>query len=110
MKNDFILPKNWYVLVNKTNIDILSKWRYNDDTTKLYLSHLVGITKCANGRFEKGQNPFNKPKDLDGAFWYDFGNEITFDQFREYVLGETIEPIIEDFSYLEKLFKELNIT
>mgnify|MGYP003602449288 CR=1 FL=1 len=46
----------------------------------------------------------NKITEIKG--WnYDFGQEITYDQFKKYVLKQQEE----DYSYLIKLFKELNI-
>jgi len=75
---DFVLPKFWYIKVNKNNVDIVSEWRFGNDS-KLSIGSVAGISRSSN---EKGHN-HNK-----GEF---FDTEITFDQFKKYVLKENIE-------------------
>lgn len=81
---EFTLPEKWWVRVTDENIDILSKWR---NTNKLYLDEIVGMVKWKDGRLMKGHNPLNCIK-CDN---YDFGKEITFEQFKKYVLKDYIK-------------------
>ena len=48
--------------------------------------HIVGMTYFG-GKLRRGWNPKNKIKDVGPEGW-DFGEEITYEQFKEYVLGE----------------------
>lgn len=66
--------KPFYVVVTEDNKDILSKWR----GTKLSVSKLVGLS-LTNNKLNKGHNPVYETK----GDTYDFGNEITFEQFLE---------------------------
>ncbi len=101
-------PKNWYVIVDKNNLNILSKWRFGNNNSKLSIDDMTGMVKMNNGTTEKGHNP-------EGCFGSDNGsykyiNEISFNDFRKFVLNETIEPeIIEDYSYLIKILDKLGI-
>ncbi len=105
MDDDFILPKNWYVIINHFNVDVLSKWRFGSDSSSLqnYIGGLVGISLWNNGDLEKGHNP--KGNRAIKTHEYDFGLEISFDQFRKYVLKEEIieEHNDENLDYLIKL-------
>ena len=95
--------KTILVGVTEENIDVLGKWRFDTEFPQKFLPGSI-----------VGNHPnYPSGKDWNYSYTNDWINEITFDQFRKYVLLEDIienEPIIEDFSYLEKLFKELNIT
>lgn len=103
----FVLSENWYVLVTEKNWKECFNWRFSNREFKQYKNwlkpneHLVGITKSSNGNLEKGHDKITEIKGGN----YDFGQEITYDQFKKYVLKQQEE----DYSYLIKLFKELNI-
>lgn len=100
--NSFVLPERWHVLVTEENQQIVSDWRLEYKNTKnlINIDKIVGI--CNPG--EKGHNPKTELK----SDTYDFGIEITTEQFRKYVLGLNVEA--EDTKYLINIFKELGVT
>ncbi len=80
----FVLPDNWYVVVTEENKDILSKWRFtNYPSSRLEIGQITGI--YGSGK-SKEHNPRNSTKGFD--------NEITFEQFRTYVLKESTHSFI----------------
>ena len=108
--NPFILPKNWHIIVTEENAEDVLKWRferiYNDKDKITFKNHFVGMTlNREDTQYEKGHNPKDKVKDSEGH--YDFGIEITYEQFKKYVLNQDINK--EDYTYLVKLFKKHNI-
>lgn len=88
-EKEFILPAFWHVKVNKETQTIISKW-YSKDFT-IPLNSIAGI----DDRLTRGWNPQHILKGLD----YDFGKEITFEQFKKYVLKE---EIVKEETLLEK--------
>ena len=87
MRNE--LPKLWHVVVTQENREILSKWR----DVKLNTNQITGVC-YHNG--EKGHNPLHDIKDKDPNFSYNFGEEITFEEFKVLVLKEQpLEPNYE---------------
>ena len=111
MKNDFKLPKNWHCVITENNKQILSKWRFGENSMfglETYIDGYVGMVLWNTGRLEKGHNKDLGDKNLV-SLGYFYGEEITFEQFKKYVLNEdiTIEP--EDYSYLIRLLKKLEI-
>lgn len=108
MNNPFILPKNWHIIVTEENAENVLKWRferiYNDKDKITFKNHFVGMTLNHKGtQYEKGHNPKDDVKDSEG--YYDFGIEITYSQFKKYVLNKKKE----NYSYLIELFKKLGI-
>jgi len=106
----FFLPPNWHIIVTKENAEEVLRWRfknsYKNEDKITFKNHLVGMTIDYDGTlYEKGHNPKDKVKDPDGH--YDFGIEITYEQFKKYVLNQDINK--EDYTYLIKLFKKHNI-
>lgn len=102
--NPFILPKNWHIVVTEENAEDVLKWRFGESSnelekTKCYLDKIVGMCNFD----EKGHNPKDDVKDSEGH--YDFGIEITYSQFKKYVLNKKKE----NYSYLIELFKKLGI-
>ena len=98
-KEEFILPKNWHVVVTKENQEVLSKWRYPNSNSILEINKIVG--ECG---IEKSIKGYTSSKIIKGST-YDFGIEITFEQFKQYVLKEKPEiPISEN---QEKLYQQL---
>jgi len=105
---EFILPDNWYILVTEENATDVLTWRFEDSyeikDNITFLDKIVGmdIDGC------KGHNPKDQIKSKDG---YDFGNEITYKQFKKYVLKVDDKPVEkEDLSYLIPFLHNLNIT
>ena len=106
-KNKFVLPDAWYVVVNNENIYALTQWRYDNITGERDLSNkIVGMCKSTYEGlvYSKEHNPVTN---VSGE-GYDFGQEITFGQFKKYVLGEDFDEN-EDLTYLVKIFEKLNI-
>ena len=106
----FKLPDNWHIIVTDENAEDVLTWRfqdsYNHSDKITFKNHLVGITINYNGTlYEKGHNSKDDITDPDG--YYDFGIEITYEQFKKYVLNQDINK--EDYTYLIKLFKKLKI-
>ena len=104
-KDDFVLPEAWYVVVTKENSQALASWRLGENAdVRSFNGKIIGLSKNTHGEdisFSKEHNPVGAIKGDN----YDFGQEITFDQFKKYVLFE--EP--EDLTYLIDFFKKLNI-
>ena len=83
-EKEFILPETWYIKVNEENNGVLSKWYYNDNNC-LQIGVIVGMYySLSNNKIYKGFNPCSV---LSGKT-YKFENEITFEQFKKYVLKE----------------------
>lgn len=89
---EFVLPEKWYIIVNEENKIKVNNWYCNGDTfLKPYL-HICGMVK-QYGSIVKGYNELPNIKNGDGNdSSYDFGFEITFDQFKEHVLKEIPNP------------------
>lgn len=81
-KKEFVLPKLWHVVVTEENVDVLSKWRFGEEYPKhkLNIGYIVGFSSWQNSKQ-------HNPSDSRGSF----GSEITFDQFKKYVLKETTQ-------------------
>lgn len=83
--------KNFYVVVTEENNEVLSKWRFGHDRLKLSNNEIVGIVlykfETNNHKYVKGHNARHQIKDET----YDFGEEITFEQFKKYILKEETE-------------------
>lgn len=78
----FTLPKNWHVVVTEENQKEVSEWRFKT-SEKICLGYIAGVVyKVPQDRYEKGHNPGDLIKKPN----YDFGQEITTEQFRKYVL------------------------
>ena len=94
---EFVLPQNWWIRVTDENKDILTKWFGDDGLTNM---DLVGITKVMHSGdvyYSKSFNHFDSIKSYDeGYYHFDFGEEITYDQFIEYVFKE---DIISNFKF-----------
>jgi len=72
VKEEFILPKNWRLKITKENSEIINNWRNN----------VKEISNTCPAAFI-GENGLGTS---DG-----WGIEITFDQFKQYILKEAIE-------------------
>ncbi len=95
--DNFELPKEWWVNAkNKEENKILTDW-CNKNLT----------------RPEDKMNDYfsNISNNYSSSFKYNTqkGEQITFAQFEKYVLDIPKEVIIEDYTYLNKLFEKLNI-
>jgi len=103
---DPILTKNWWVKVDSSNIDVLSKWRFGKGDSKLDLSHITGMVKYKpTNTYSKGHNPYGSFK--GEHFDYGINNEITFEQFKYHILKE--KPAIINYDCILRKLNELNI-
>jgi hypothetical protein len=90
VEQEFVFPEYWYIVVTKENKDVLCRWRGN---VNLKPGHITGWYK---GLIEGGSKEHNYSiTDDDG-----WGEEITFEQFKEHVLkkpifevGDTVEVL-----------------
>lgn len=86
---EFTLPENWHIVITAENQEIVSK-RYYDNGFLVPISNICGNTKCNNRGITKGHNFKNMVKS-GNMLRYDFGTEITFDQFKKHVLIKNIK-------------------
>ena len=89
-----MIDKNWFCIVTKENRDILSKWRELSSGNSIDIGKLVGVSYDGDGIFRKGHNPARSIKGGTGTYSYDFGKEITFEQFKEFILKEKSQESI----------------
>lgn len=82
----FVLPKNWYVVVTEENRKVLAEWRFDNTINTLPIGYITGLPYDDN---RKGHNP---PKEVKSET-FNFGTEITFEQFNQYILKKpTTKP------------------
>jgi len=82
----FVLPEFWHVLVTDESKPALSEWLFDSKLNMYTLKpnvHIVGVCK------KNGTKSFNIKEDLIGLN-FNFGEEITFEQFKKYVLKQNI--------------------
>lgn len=98
-----MLPERWCVKVTNANKEILGKWRTDGSLgTTDYDKVLATPYFLHTPKYEK--RGYNKIGISPGYL------EISFDDFRRYVLEEDIPPLPkENMKYLEKLLKRWNI-
>jgi hypothetical protein len=85
MKEEFKLPENWWIDVTDDNINILKKWW---DCPSYNTSHIIGMVKwISSGQIRRGYN-LKRVTKVEGS--YDFGKEITIEQFIKYVLKQEV--------------------
>lgn len=79
LKKEFTLPNKWYVTVTVRNREVLSKWRfdtYDEAPSWFNVGAVVGYCKNSDS------------KEWDDEVNDNWENEITFQQFKKYVLKE----------------------
>jgi len=83
--DNFTLPQYWHVIVTVVNHDMLLKW-FNG--LHLPIGNICGMCKSINSdntiTYTKEHNPRTSIKSPN----YDFGIEITTEQFKKYVMNE----------------------
>ena len=99
------LPETWYVVVTESNKEVLEKWfkiKYPD--YELYCKN-VGIYK-----WKKGSKTIIGQSDDITDQSFDFGQEITFADFKRLVLGEknADDYGVAGCDELEKYFYKIN--
>lgn len=107
----FTLPDKWHIVVNKNNAEDVLKWRfensYSESDKETYLTYIVGFDGNTNseGISSKAHNPNGDIKDPDGG--WDFGESITYSQFKKHVLG--IKSKRQKYKYLIPILEKLNL-
>ena len=98
------LPLLWHVVVDKDNYKALINWRFEGLNIKEGKEQFVGkrIIGVCGSDGQKGHNPILRIKGKS----YDFGVEITYEEFRELVLTQEIK---DDLKSLKELLIKLNI-
>ena len=86
--NSFVLPNTWHCIVTELNQRILSQWRFRTNSTRVVgIGDFVGMTiSFDNIRYVKGHNPIGNIGGPGRGF--DFGIEITYQEFLKHVLHE----------------------
>lgn len=87
-KEEFVLPEIWWVRVTEENKDILSEWRFQNTHVKLRTGEICGM--CKNFILmttDKGHSLLGLTYEKNS---FDFGNEITWEQFMQHVLKKRI--------------------
>ena len=97
---EFVLPEIWHIIVTEENQKILSGWRECKNGYLLPINHLTGLTKNNSGKITKGHNTGTEIKKI-GMYnntGFDFGNEITLEQFKQCVLKKIsiVNEILEE--------------
>jgi hypothetical protein len=96
---EYVFPENnWYIEITDENREVLNNWKIKQNySDSLYNNPQYKYVYCDGLEADV----------VGGGLFF----EITFDQFKKYVLKEEqISTIVnEDLSYLISLFKELNI-
>ena len=105
MKKEFILPDIWFITLTNENYDIVNNWfeSLTNSKSSAYRTGICGYYKNSQDKIYAGTTG-GKSKES----YFDFGDEISFEQFKQYVLKE--EPIIEplkDYTYLIKILEKL---
>lgn len=90
--NRIEIPETWYVTVTEENKDVLFNWRFEHlyEYCRLTTGYIVGKSILS----ERGHNP----KELNK----DFGNEISYEDFKKYILKENIkdQPNLENYGVI----------
>jgi len=102
--DNFVLPEKWCITTTEESNDIICDWyvKYNNSR---YLDRTIGNHFCMNGKFLSGWMN-SAPEKKEGH------TEITFDQFKKYVLNKS-EVVKENGSGLtmrpEKSINDLGV-
>ena len=94
---EFVLPQLWWIRITKENLKDISKF-LNFNIGEYTIGFVAGMIKSyKTGKITKGYN--STPTTSYGST---FGNEITYDQFKKYVLKENTTVTEEPKVVLEK--------
>ena len=89
------LPKEWCIKVTEENLEVLNEWRTHHTLTENQIGGFLLYPGCENAvGYYVEETIFS---------------QISFDEFKKYVLNQEVVEIQEDYSYLNELFKKLNI-
>lgn len=95
----------WYVEINNETYEVINKWWKTQPTGNLYYKGYCGFYLDRNLNLQLGviRND-DSVKDKDG--FYDFGIELSFNDFVKYVLNE--EPYLPKPLNIDRLLIILN--
>lgn len=95
----------WYVEINNNTFDTVNKWWKTQTTGGLYQKGYCGFYLDRNLNLQLGVIAnIDVIKDKDG--WYDFGIELSFNDFVKYVLNEN--PCLPKRLNIDRLLIILN--
>lgn len=96
LPKDFFNPEEpWYIKVDKNNINVLNEWVNKVNTIlnfSLDTNSIVGLCLWGSKKKEYNYKLYDtiSSGDMTNKYDYTFGQEITFEQFRKYILKEDI--------------------
>jgi superoxide dismutase len=93
--------KCWYIKITDKNYDILSKWFKSKTNYELYKKGICGVYKKKNEYYVG-----HTCGEIEGDT-FTFGNEITFEQFKKYVLKEENIISIDTLSTKKEEFNKI---
>ena len=91
VEDEFVLSKNWHIIVTEENQEIVNKWWKIDKPLNVRVNNLYGMCTQSNGIATKEFNPKYEVLDLKND--WSFGTELTTEQFAQYILKEKIEKV-----------------
>lgn len=94
------LPKKWFIVVTKENQTILNDWRVTKAVN--YLKHMPAVGHCVMNYTIDGSLYYANTKDLMST-WYPGYEEITFEEFKKFVLNISEEGNKTDTRFPFKL-------
>ena len=77
VKDIFVLPENWHIKITNKNVDFVKRWWYSKNYSRRIFSEYANYGINNNLPYSKYTCPNNS-------------TEITFDQFKKYILNELI--------------------
>ena len=105
------LPELWHILVDKENFEDVVMWEKDEISKHDYDYYVDKMLVGVCNKTDKSRNHNNKDliKDDNPDPFYDFGQKITYQEFKKFVLLEEVEIVEEDLNYLKELLIKLNI-
>lgn len=105
-EEDFILPEKWFIIVTEENLEVLDKWRKENAKECLHNDLLIGYSVVY-----KHPSDFSLfvPFDISYEDQYNYYKQISFEQFKKYVLKENnMKNIAEDWNIEVKTKDQFN--
>lgn len=109
-KVDYYKKNPWYVIITEDNKKVLSKWRFSDiKNCSANLDSFINGT-CGLTLWDKPRK-LAKGHDAEVCLFnedYNIGMEISFDEFKEYVICIDVEDESYTMNSLIKLLKNID--
>jgi len=106
-KVDYYKKNPWHVIITEDNKKVLSGWRFTKPSYDFYncIGGPVGMALLSSGKL----NPEHNIKGIIKTESYDFGQEISFKEFQQYVLEINVDDSEScNIDSLVKLLKNIN--